>query len=265
MSRQRTKNLAVGTLTAHGLLPAEGSEEADRDEQVARHREPWAPDAAFLHYGTRHDVYPTADGEDRLASAAAGRPRCSPPVRTPTASCCPGRRCRCAPRSTRCCTHAAPIAPSPAARCRCRSWRGCRRWSWPVDYIDAGGFRALFRRTSPQGGARQEIGAYVGIRSVDGAAPGWYHCNGREHSLELIAEGCTGEEPVTLCGGQAGAGGAGSVVVLAARFERMSAEYGNPRAYRVCLLDAGHLGQTFALTATALGLSRIPLVADSPW
>ncbi|WP_268966953.1 SagB/ThcOx family dehydrogenase [[Actinomadura] parvosata] len=124
----------------------------------------------------------------------------------------------------------------------------------PVDYIDGGGFGALFRRTSPQGGARQELDAYVGIRSVDATAPGWYHYNVREHCLELLAGGCTAEELATLCGGQGWAADACFVVVLVARVERMLVKYRNPRAYRVCLLDAGHLGQTFVLTATALGL-----------
>nr|WP_244938897.1 nitroreductase family protein [Actinomadura madurae] len=36
--------------------------------------------------------------------------------------------------------------------------------------------------------------------------------------------------------------------------ERMNVKYRAPRTYRACLLDAGHLAQTFALTATALGL-----------
>ncbi|MEU7153449.1 nitroreductase family protein [Streptomyces sp. NPDC045456] len=49
------------------------------------------------------------------------------------------------------------------------------------------------------------------------------------------------------------AGQAAFLLVLVARLERMSVKYRAPRCYRVCLLNVGHLGQTFALTATALG------------
>ena len=43
--------------------------------------------------------------------------------------------------------------------------------------------------------------------------------------------------------------------VMSAVFARSQWRYGFPRAYRVVLLDAGHLCQTFCLVATALGLA----------
>ncbi|WP_413099894.1 SagB/ThcOx family dehydrogenase [Streptomyces sp. Inha503] len=124
----------------------------------------------------------------------------------------------------------------------------------PVDFIDAGGLGALMRRTSPSGGARHELEAYVGIRHVVGVAPGWYHYNAREHSLELLTAGCTGEDLVSLGGGQSWMADASFVVVLVAVIERMLVKYRFPRAYRVCLLNAGHFGQTFVLAATGMGL-----------
>ncbi|ASU77066.1 nitroreductase [Actinopolyspora erythraea] len=123
----------------------------------------------------------------------------------------------------------------------------------PVDYIDCGRC-ALFRRTSPAGGARQELDAYVAIRNVTGVRPGTYHYNLREHSLELLSEGFTSEEATHFCADQEWARGAAFLVVLSAVVDRMLSKYPTPRSYRVMLLDAGHLGQTFALTATALGL-----------
>ena len=131
----------------------------------------------------------------------------------------------------------------------------------PVDFIDSGS-SALFRRTSPAGGARQELDAYLGILNVSGVDPGMYHYNLREHSLELLSPGFDRDEAVLLGANQEWVGGAAFLVVLAAVIDRMSSKYRIPRCYRVCLLNAGHLGQTFALTATALGLdniSRIPL------
>jgi SagB-type dehydrogenase family enzyme len=49
--------------------------------------------------------------------------------------------------------------------------------------------------------------------------------------------------------------------VLSAVIDRMLSKYRAPRSYRVCLLNAGHLGQTFALTATALGLGPFQTAA----
>ncbi|MFE6686244.1 SagB/ThcOx family dehydrogenase [Streptomyces sp. NPDC057743] len=123
----------------------------------------------------------------------------------------------------------------------------------PVDYIDSG-HGALYRRTSPAGGSRQELDAYLGVINVTGVTPGWYHYNALEHCLERRTEGLTRAEAAQLCADQDWVGEAAFLVVLAARLERMTAKYHTPRCYRVCLLNAGHLGQTFALTATALGL-----------
>ena len=45
-----------------------------------------------------------------------------------------------------------------------------------------------------------------------------------------------------------------AVVFLTATLPRVSWKYRFSRAYRIVLLDAGHLGQTFCLTGTWLGL-----------
>ncbi|GAB2787155.1 hypothetical protein GCM10027091_20180 [Streptomyces daliensis] len=72
--------------------------------------------------------------------------------------------------------------------------------------------------------------------------------------MEFLSDGFTREEAAHPCADQDRAGDAAFLVVLAARLERLSVKYHTPHCYRVCLLNAGHLGQTFALTATALGL-----------
>ncbi len=54
---------------------------------------------------------------------------------------------------------------------------------------------------------------------------------------------------------QVGYEGAGVVVVLASVLARVAWRYRSARAYRVVLIEAGHLAQTFCLTATALGLA----------
>ncbi|MGW0933309.1 SagB/ThcOx family dehydrogenase [Streptomyces sp. NPDC002644] len=123
----------------------------------------------------------------------------------------------------------------------------------PVDFI-GGRPGARYRRTSPQAGSRQVIDAYAGVLNVTGVHPGWYLYNALQHALELTSKGFTREESAYLCADQDWAAEPAVLVTLVARLERT-----DPRrpalAYRDCVLDAGHLGQTFTLVATALGLS----------
>ncbi|WP_326663514.1 SagB/ThcOx family dehydrogenase [Streptomyces sp. NBC_00385] len=260
-----TVDEAVATLTGAGALLAQGSPAAHRDEEIAGQWGAWMPEASFFHYATS-DVYDagpagevpdTADGGagDSGAEPAEGPlpalftshphaprlllPRRPAPLRAPLGEVLYDRR-----------THrdfsGGPVPLDTLAALLATVFG-------PVDFIDCGR-GALYRRTSPQGGSRQEIDAYVGVLGVDGLSPGWYHYDGLSHALELLSEGFTPEEAAHLCADQAWAARPAFFVVLAARLERMSVKYPTPRAYRVCLLDAGHLGQTFALTATALGL-----------
>jgi SagB-type dehydrogenase family enzyme len=46
-------------------------------------------------------------------------------------------------------------------------------------------------------------------------------------------------------------------------FARTTWRYPQSRAYRTVLIDAGHLGQTFCLVATALGLAPFTTMAFS--
>ncbi|MGW2634279.1 SagB/ThcOx family dehydrogenase [Streptomyces chattanoogensis] len=240
---------------AEALL-AEDSPEAHHDEQIDRHWSAWAPEAPFLHYATQNDYLDSEiniQDPDLMPDLAQ-----MPPLFTtyPDAPRHPLPRSRAGLR--------APYEQVLHARRTHRSFTRdavsletlatllCTVFG-PVDFIDSG-HGALYRRTSPSGGSRQELDAYLGALNVTGLASGWYHYNGLEHSLELRAEGLTRDETAHLCADQDWAGEAAFVVVLAARLERMSVKYRTPRCYRVCLLNAGHLGQTFALTATALGL-----------
>ncbi|MGW5878254.1 SagB/ThcOx family dehydrogenase [Nocardiopsis terrae] len=131
------------------------------------------------------------------------------------------------------------------------------------DFIDARQFGSLMLRTSPSGGSRHELEAYVAVSDVADVSPGIYHYGVREHALELIREGDFRDELTLMCNSQSGVGQAAFSIILTSVVERMSSKYRHPRAYRVMLMNAGHLGQTFALTATALGLGPFQTAAFS--
>ena len=56
-------------------------------------------------------------------------------------------------------------------------------------------------------------------------------------------------------------GEAAALFIMTAVFARTMWKYGRARAYRVVLLETGHLGQTFCLTATRLGLAPFTTAA----
>jgi putative peptide maturation dehydrogenase len=120
------------------------------------------------------------------------------------------------------------------------------------------GFRAL-KKGSPSGGGMHPVEAYVLARRVEGLAPGCYHYHPLAHALEpLDLPVRAGQLPALsrkLVAGQRYLAAAQVLVVLAARFVRNQWKYRqHAKAYRVVVLDAGHLSQTFQLAATELGL-----------
>lgn len=121
----------------------------------------------------------------------------------------------------------------------------------------APGFHGL-RRTSPSGGDLHPIEGYVLTLRVEGIEPGLHHYAARDHGLETLrtlslpeAEDLSHE----LTAGQSFARQAGALVLLSARFYRTFWKYRrHAKAYKVLLLEAGHLSQTFYLVAEELGL-----------
>ncbi|MGJ7909006.1 SagB/ThcOx family dehydrogenase [Actinopolyspora sp. H202] len=251
----------VEQLHANGLLLAAQTPEAEADERFDLQWGTWAPEASFFHYATQDVKYPETEQREETTENIPATSEPEAPFVLFTGY--PEADRILLPRS-RSPKLAASYDEVLYARRTCRDHTEepvplevlstlLATVFAPVDYIDCGRC-ALFRRTSPAGGARQELDAYLAIRNVTGVAPGTYHYNLWEHSLELLSEGFTSAEAAHLCAEQEWAGGAAFLVVLSAVVDRLLSKYPTPRSYRVMLLDAGHLGQTFALTATALGL-----------
>jgi len=114
------------------------------------------------------------------------------------------------------------------------------------------------KKGSPSGGGLHPIEAFVLAQRVDGLARGLYHYDCMQHRLAPVSPAVPDDLralALDFVAGQEWFADAAALVVMVARFERNQWKYRNhPKAYRVTLLDAGHLGQTFALSATECGL-----------
>jgi len=127
---------------------------------------------------------------------------------------------------------------------------------WGVTgYLHSPLFGNLARKTSPSGGARHPGEVYLMALRVKGLNPGLYHYHPAHHRLEMISANATRNKAWLYCARQNFAKNAGALFLMTAMFQRSMWKYGHPRAYRVVLLDAGHLCQTFYLVATWLGLA----------
>lgn len=117
-------------------------------------------------------------------------------------------------------------------------------------------------RTVPSGGALFPLELYVVVRAVEGLAPGLYHYDPEDHTLDALRTGedggrASGELASHLVQGDL-AREAAAAVVVSAVFFRSTFKYGD-RGYRFVLLEAGHVGQNVLLTAGGLGLAATPV------
>jgi SagB-type dehydrogenase family enzyme len=226
----------------------------------------WSPEAAFFHFATKNGVFPEDLGaRDReLVEKAVHHP---PPVPTKHVE---GPRIR---------LHSAVLPPAdlPATLSARRTWR--RFAEQPVPAAALGALldatfgvqrRAMvpdqgpvILRTSPSGGSRHPIEAYLLAWNVDGLAPGVYHYD--SGTMELVDRQRTiaASDIAPLLAHQTYFARAAAAVIMCPVFARTMWRYPHSRAYRTVLIDAGHLGQTFCLLATALGLAPFTTMAFS--
>jgi SagB-type dehydrogenase family enzyme len=136
---------------------------------------------------------------------------------------------------------------------------GVQRW------LDIGDDRWVALKSSPSGGARHSIEAYLISFGVEGLANGTYHYDPDSHALTLLESSTSIERMTAFIPRQPWFQDPAVFVVMTSVFGRMQYKYATPYAYRVVLLDAGHLSQTFLLVATALGLAPYCVAAlDGP-
>jgi len=114
------------------------------------------------------------------------------------------------------------------------------------------------RRAAPSPGGLYPVETYPIAVRVGGIDPGVYHYAPLFDDLELLRR-MPGREvlesfmPPDLYNGRPAL-----VLALSVIFARVQAKY-LERGYRFALLEAGHIAQNLLLTATALGLSAVPM------
>jgi SagB-type dehydrogenase family enzyme len=260
-ARARWRALASQLIDA-GILVAEGSPRADRENALLHGWRHWSPLARALTFGTRigRDAT-TVTPEGEAARLDAKLAREAPP---PAFTVVPG-----APRIHLPRVPLPDVAFADVLHAR-RSHRVYGGAAVPLDTVAAlllavGGrapgyaeaaldaHQTVFK-TSPSAGGRHPTEVYPLIRDVDGIPPGVYHYHSPDHSLERLADPPARPEVVRLCADQEWTGDASLLLLYTSRFGRSMWKYDATRTYRNLLLDAGHLSQTVYLVATALGL-----------
>ncbi len=223
----------------------------------------WMPEAAFFHFGTRDADYPVdlLDHELPLVEKAKSYPQ-PPPTKSingprtplPKATALGDLERTLLERRTWRQIDPKPIPLNDIATILSLTWGVHRRGRVP-------GQGDVVFKTSPSGGARHPIEAYVIVNAVEGIAGGAYHYDSATHELVRTAPAMSRERLVALLGNQFYFSNCAAAVVMTACFERTMWRYPYTRAYRTVLIEAGHLAQTFALVATALSLAPFQTIA----
>ena len=246
----------VQALVDGDILLARGSDNERLDQRI-EDSWAWPHDARFFHFSARQTAFRDdfAAERDELAVLAQSTPPPPPFVTTggdsialprtvPSGELWDALRARRTRRRFR----RAPIAR--------RTLATILEWTWGATHvIDDPEIGLYALKTSPSGGARHPTEVYVIVQRVRGVAPGVYHYHAGEHRLELLRRGRSESRTVALCANQPWVADAAVVFVMTASLPRSMWKYRQSHAYRVVLLDMGHLGQTFHLVCTALGLA----------
>jgi SagB-type dehydrogenase family enzyme len=246
--------LSLGLVEREGALPPH----AGWDE--------WSPAAAFFHFATKNGVFPEdlQQRERELVEKAKHHPQPAPTKRID------GVRVAIPSEDI----GSADLRHSLLTR---RTWRTFSAQPVPVAALGTllkttfgvhrrghvAGQGPVILRTSPSGGSRHPIEAYVLAWNIDGLAPGAYHFDSASSELVDLQRSIAATDIPALLAHQTYFGRAAAAVIMCPVFARTQWRYGHSRAYRTVLLDAGHLGQTFCVVATALGLAPFTTMAFS--
>ncbi|MBG1232670.1 SagB/ThcOx family dehydrogenase [Aestuariivirga litoralis] len=115
-------------------------------------------------------------------------------------------------------------------------------------------------KMTPSGGARNPYEAYVWAQNVDGLARGIYHYSAADHALTRVNE-VPNFPAQDLVQAQDWADPMPAIILLVAVLERTAWKYIEPNAYRVVLIEGGHIAQNMMLAATQNELTCCPTAA----
>lgn len=115
-------------------------------------------------------------------------------------------------------------------------------------------------RTAPSAGALYPIETYIVINNVKNISQGVYHYNIRNHYLEEIKKGDFRADITEAALNQQMCYYAAAVFIWTSIFNRSKCKYGQ-RAYRYIYLDAGHIAENLALSATSINLGTCQIAA----
>jgi len=104
------------------------------------------------------------------------------------------------------------------------------------------------------------IETYVVVNKIENISKGVYHYNIKHHLLEEIKLGDFRTEITESALNQEMCYHAAAVFIWTAIFNRSKCKYGE-RAYRYIYLDAGHIAENLALSATSLHLGSCQIAA----
>jgi SagB-type dehydrogenase family enzyme len=247
----------IASLVDLGLL--ERTDAASPPKDDADGWEPWQPAAGLFHGATRDVPFWPRDESNAFLARKAARTPPPPPVKRSAAA-----------------ARAFLPLPAPALdgelpttlRAR-RTWRrfgdapldleavaSLLGLTWGVQaWVDLPGYGQTPLKTSPSGGARHSIEAYVAVRRVRGLPRGLYHYDSAGHALVRIGPSLSSRTLTACVPHQDWMAGAAVVVFMTAVFARVQWRYPFARAYRTVIAEAGHHAQTFCLLATAQRLA----------
>jgi SagB-type dehydrogenase family enzyme len=245
----------VSRLVKVGLLVTEDSDDQRQDELLARQWGRWLPEGSF-HFSTKDVFYLRGRSRRELKAIL---PKTLPPKRFKTVK---GARKALPKRSF-------PDSEFVKVLLGRKTHRRFSKGKLTLEEISqllslvwgvkaqasSSVFGKLVYKTSPSGGARHPGEVYVMALHVEGLRPGLYHYHPARHCLTRLGASVTPAKAALYCARQEHAKHAAALFLMTAVFGRTMWKYRNARAYRVVLLEAGHLCQTFCLVATWLGLA----------
>ena len=255
---QRSVRFALSQLLENGLLLPKDSPEAEDDGRIAKEWSDWLPEGSF-HFSTKDVPYVDRSNwsldQLKLILPKAPQPKIFKTIKSAKRTLLPKR-----------------IIPDSEFIQVLMARKTYRRFSkqelpleavsqllflvWGVTgYLYTPRFGRLLQKTSPSGGARHPGEVYLMALRVKGLRQGLYHYHPTRHCLEAINTNATRSKAFLYCARQHFVRNAAALFLMTAVFPRTMWKYHHARAYRVVLLDAGHLCQTFCLVATWLGLA----------